>query len=259
MCVVPITLQQTFPLQTVTPHPTTLNTPDLSPPSLSPLLGLGLRSEPSVNKTHNSSHLPPSSHLHGHFANTNSEAWTVTGKEVSPMTTAAPEQRCPQTAFRCTIKQSGLWLDKGNVSHDRARGGEAPLNESRSDSCTHPHLQSHWRFEAARRNCHFISARNGARKWNGLPFSVPVFVFVCAYVSVVISRVSTGEKKKKNLSPGTFLVLNIPRPSSEARNYKNNTYIDTVVKLWVTRLYLELWLVFGDILEPQKDQINSAR
>lgn len=201
MCVVPITLQQTFPLQTVTPHPTTLNTPDLSPPSLSPLLGLGLRSEPSVNKTHNSSHLPPSSHLHGHFANTNSEAWTVTGKEVSPMTTAAPEQRCPQTAFRCTIKQSGLWLDKGNVSHDRARGGgEAPLNESRSDSCTHPHLQSHWRFEAARRNCHFISARNGARKWNGLPFSVPVFVFVCAYVSVVISRVSTGEKKKKSKS-----------------------------------------------------------
>lgn len=67
------------------------------------------------------------------------------------------------------------------------------------------------------------------------------------------------KKKKKNRSPGTFLVLNIPRPSSEARNYKNNTYIDTVVKLWVTRLYLELWLVFGDILEPQKDQINSAR
>lgn len=140
MCVVPITLQQTFPLQTVTPHPTTLNTPDLSPPSLSPLLGIGLRSEPSVNKTHNTSHLPPSSHLHGHFANTNSEAWTVTGKEVSPMTTAAPEQRCPQTAFRCTIKQSGLWLDKGNVSHDRVGGGGRRRLMNRGQTAVRTHI-----------------------------------------------------------------------------------------------------------------------
>lgn len=83
-------------------------------------------------------------------------------------------------------------------------------------------------------------------------------VCVCVRECCDFTSVDRGEKKK-NLSPGTFLVLNIPRPSSEARNYKNNTYIDTVVKLWVTRLYLELWLVFGDILEPQKDQINSAR
>ncbi|GAA6214493.1 uncharacterized [Lates japonicus] len=40
----------------------------------------------------------------------------------------------------------------------------------------------HWRFEPARRNCHFISAGNRARKRNGLLFLVPLSV--CFYVCV---------------------------------------------------------------------------
>lgn len=259
MCVVPITLQQTFPLQTVTPHPTTLNTPDLSPPSLSPLLGLGLRSEPSVNKTHNSSHLPPSSHLHGHFANTNSEAWTVTGKEVSPMTTAAPEQRCPQTAFRCTIKQSGLWLDKGNVSHDRARGGKRRRLMNRGQTAVRTHISRATGVLKQPGETVTLYQQETERGNEMVSRSRFLYLCLCVRTWVLWFHECRQGRKKKNLSPGTFLVLNIPRPSSEARNYKNNTYIDTVVKLWVTRLYLELWLVFGDILEPQKDQINSAR
>lgn len=97
-------------------------------------------------------------------------------------------------------------------------------------------------------------------KWSPVLGSC-ICVCVCVCECCDFTSVDGGEKRKKK-SKSRYISgakYSSTRPSSEARNYKNNTYIDTVVKLWVTRLYLELWLVFGDILEPQKDQINSAR
>lgn len=93
-------------------------------------------------------------------------------------------------------------------------------------------------------------------KWSPVLGSC-ICVCVCVRECCDFTSVDRGEKKKSKSR-----YISGAKYSSTLQwgtELQNNTYIDTVVKLWVTRLYLELWLVFGDILEPQKDQINSAR
>lgn len=98
---------------------------------------------------------------------------------------------------------------------------EPPLHESRSDYCVLlSHISGgHWRFEPARRNCHFISAGNGARKWNGLLFLVPLSVFyVC--VRECCDFMSVGSWIQ---SQGCFLVLNIPSHGFPVRHRTTGT------------------------------------
>lgn len=84
----------------------------------------------------------------------------------------------------------------------------------------------HWRSEPARRNCHFISAGNGARKWNGFLFLVPICVYVC--VRECCDFMSVGRWKIQ--SQGCFLVLNIPPHDFPARHRTGGTTLMQIQK-----------------------------
>lgn len=84
----------------------------------------------------------------------------------------------------------------------------------------------HWRFEPARRNCHFISAGNGASKRNGLLFLVPLSVFKCAYVSWFYACWGVDGKNNSRLLSGAkilsyYSATQLPSEAQECRNNKH--------------------------------------
>lgn len=125
------------------------------------------------------------------------------------------------------------WILIGRGGRQSSVGRRRFTNLGQNTVSCSPHISGgHWQFEAAMRNCHFISAGNRARKWNGLLFLDPLSVFFCVRTWVLWFFECWELNSKSRLHSGAK--YSCTRPPREAENHRNNSDADMVVKLWVT-------------------------